>query len=177
METAVKVILSLFLILGCRPIEDQQTTSNTNRSKSSSYQDLYVRYFFNAEATYKDIVFQDASLWVKYFPDEESKCANWFAQYPCWTEKNLVTKETSLAPEDVKELIELIRDTNFMSLEDVYGGAASGQRFYAQTLIVKLGEKEKKVVYQSFPGSAQTPDAFKSVREKVVELVSRKLGL
>lgn len=64
-----------------------------------------------------------------------------------------------------------------MDLDDVYGGPATQQRFYARTLTVKLEGKEKKVVYQSFPGSAPAPVAFETVRDRTAYSARTRLAI
>ena len=142
----------------------------------SSTQPLYVSYFYTAEATYTKIEINQSKLIYTYFPQDvaQEKCKDWLVQAPCWKEEDLKTKEAILSDDEINGMIKLIEQTNFINLESSYGGAGPLQRYYSYKIFVKLGEKEKDVVYQSFPGASPEPEAFKEIKEKLLELVSDK---
>jgi len=76
---------------------------------------------------------------------------------------------------EIVYLVDLVMQTDFMGLKGVYGGATSHQRYYPHVLVVRLGGKEKRVVYQSFPGALPMPEAFRRVRDELFNLVDRKM--
>ncbi|MEW6379600.1 MAG: dockerin type I domain-containing protein [bacterium] len=144
---------------------------------------LSVTYGFTAEATYVNIRIDQAKLVYTYFEDTDQKCRYWVAQSPCWTQQDLTTMETPLSKDEVNGLIGLIYQTRFVDLEDTYGGAAPGQRYYPYTLSVRItqGEqpvqREKTVVYQSFPTSSPRPEAFQVIESRLLELVRQKFPM
>jgi hypothetical protein len=69
---------------------------------------------------------------------------------------------------EVKELIEL--SDEFMKLDNVYGGGR-----YRYTMFVRLGDKEKEVVYISSLHSSEMPVAFRKLKDKLFELANRVL--
>lgn len=144
--------------------------------KTSPQPQLYIQYLFTAEGTYQNIEINQSKLVYTYFPEEvaKEKCKQWTRQVPCWAEEDLKTKEAILSKDEINDLIGLINETGFMNLEENYGGSGGYQRYYPYILIVKIGEREKKVVYQSFPNASPMPEAFKKVRDKLLELVNEK---
>lgn len=140
---------------------------------------FYMSYYFTTEATYEKIEMNQSKLIYVYFPKEiaEEKCARWLQQAACWTEKDLRTKETTLTATEINDLIHLIDQTNFMSLESTYGGAEQYQRYYPYSLFVKIGEKEKEVIYQSFPDASPMPKAFEVIKDKLLELMNKKFSI
>ena len=148
-------------------LEEEQETNSQSQ--------LYMNYHFTAEAAYQDIKISQSKLIYTYFPEEvaKEKCAKWIKQVPCWAGEDLTTKETTLSEEEINELVSLIYQTNFMKLENTYGGATHGQKYYPERLSVRIGEKEKEVIYQSSWASPM-PEAFKKVKDKLFELVDVK---
>ena len=135
---------------------------------------LAIVYHFTAETTYENIEINQNKLTYTFFADTENKCAHWVAQNPCWTENDLQTKETNLTESEINALASLIRQTDFMKLGNTYGGAPEGERYYAYTLKVKLGDEAKEVVYQSFPGAGSKPEAFEKLEHHLHELIQAK---
>ncbi len=146
-------------------LEEEQETNSQSQ--------LYMNYHFTAEAAYQDIKISQSKLIYTYFEDVEGKCEGWVAQTPCWAGEDLTTKETTLSEKEINELVSLIDQTNFMKLENTYGGATHGQKYYPERLSVRIGEKEKEVIYQSSWASPM-PEAFKKVKDKLFELVDVK---
>jgi len=148
-------------------LEEEQETNSQSQ--------LYMGYHFTAEAIYQNIEINQSKLIYTYFPEEvaKEKCAKWIKQVPCWAGEDLTTKETTLSEEEINELVSLIYQTNFMKLENTYGGATHGQKYYPERLSVRIGEKEKEVIYQSSWASPM-PEAFKKVKDKLFELVDTK---
>jgi len=135
---------------------------------------LQVRYYFTAEATYEEIVVADERLEFIHFEDRERKCARWLQQSPCWTPADLTKEEASLSQEEIQDLLSLIRQSKFMDLEDYYGGAPAHRRYYAYLLRVELAGTAKEVTYQSYPDAPSPPEAFESVRKRLLELTRSK---
>ncbi len=133
-----------------------------------------LHFLFTAETTYENIEIHNSRLIYTFFEDVENKCAHWVYQTPCWTEADLKTKETGLSEGEINDLIDLIRQTGFMKLDNTYGGASPGQRFYSYNLTVQIGGEKKEVIYQSFPGADPMPEAFKGLIDKLYELVKGK---
>jgi len=146
------------------------------QQKIISYPQLYIRYHYTAEATYQDIEINKSKLIYTYFPEEiaKEKCAWGMIQSPCWTEKDLRIKEAILSEDEINDLISLINETDFMNLKSTYGRASQYQRYYPYKLFVKIGEKQKEVVYQSFPGASPMPEAFRKVKDKLFKLIDEK---
>ncbi len=135
---------------------------------------LTIDYLFTAEATYDKIQVRQSRLIHTYFEDADGKCTMWMAQVPCWTDQDLKTQETDLTEKEISDLIELIHQTSFMQLKNIYGGAPEGQRFYAYTLGVQLEDEKKEVLYQSFPESESMPEGFQRLSDRLHELVTQK---
>lgn len=133
-----------------------------------------LHFLFTAETTYESIEIDNSRLVYTFFEDVENKCAHWLYQSPCWTEADLKTRETSLSEGEINDLIDLIRQTSFMKLDNTYGGVSQGQRYYTYNLTVHLAEEKKEVIYQSFPGADPMPEAFKRLIDKLHELVKEK---
>lgn len=159
------LVVSFLSLAGC-----SNRTSNSETVQAL----LHIEYFFATEAAYDRIEIDQNRLTHTYFEDVENRCAQWIAQEPCWAEKDLRTKETDLTDHEISDLIDLIHQTGFMRLEKTYGGASDEQRFYPYTLMVRLGDKEREVLYQSYPGSTPMPEEFQHLAEKLHELVARK---
>lgn len=159
--------VSLLIIAGCSP---QTSTSEATQGP------LLIEYLFTAEATYDKIEIDQSRLIYTYFEDTENRCAQWIAQEPCWTEKDLKTRETNLTDREINDLIELIHQTGFLQLDKSYGGASERQRFYPYSLMVQLGNEKKEVTYQSYPGSTPAPEAFQILANKLHELIRKSFG-
>ncbi len=158
-------VISLLALMACsRPT----STSETIQSP------LLIEYFFTAETTYDKAEINQTRLIYTYFEDAENRCAQWIAQEPCWTEKDLKIKEADLTDKEMSDLIGLIHQTGFMQLEKTYGGASNTQRFYPYRLMVQLGTEKREVVYQSYPGSAPVPEAFQRLADRLHELIAKK---
>ncbi len=157
--------VSLLLLASCLPQFGRPQTTPSS---------LTIEYLFTAETTYEKIQVSQTRLVYTYFEDRNNKCAEWIAQSPCWADEDLKTQEADLTEEEVGDLIDLIRQTNFMQLKDIYGGAAEGQRYYAYTLMVQLGGKQKEVLYQSFPENEPRPEGFQRLSDRLHELVHQK---
>lgn len=162
-----------------RLVRPQSTTSpgsgvSRQAGKGSSAPTLQVRYFFTAEATYEEIAVADEKLEFIHFEDREHKCERWLQQSPCWTPADLTREEATLSKDEVQDLRNLIQESKFMNLESLYGGAPAQRRYYATLLRVELAGTAKEVTYQSFPDAAPPPEAFESVRKRLVELTRSK---
>ncbi len=143
----------LLVVVGC---SQKETTPST---------ELFLDYSFTAETVYQKIRIEHSNLIYTYFDDVEGECSQWLEQTPCWIGKDLTTREISLSPNEMDDLIDLIEQTGFLELEDVYGGAEPGQRHYSHRLYVRLGQREKEVVYQDFPDASPMPEAFSQVMD------------
>ncbi|MEW6125523.1 MAG: hypothetical protein AB1757_00555 [Acidobacteriota bacterium] len=154
-------LFSSFILAATKPIQKQHT-------------DVQARYFYSAETVYRLIEIDGLKLKVTTFKDADKKCQNWIEQRPCWTEKDLVTKETKLTKKDLTALTNLINQSEFLLLEKTYGGAPQGQRFYPETIRVKLGEVQHEVTYQSFPEAKPRPEAFIKVAKWLETIARRK---
>jgi len=140
--------------------------------EQSPISDLYLTYYYTAETLYNKIIISDSKITYTYF-DSSEKCEGFMAQEPCWNESDLLTKETMLSGNEINELIGLLNKTNFMEMDNIYGGASELQRFYPYTITAKIDGVENEVVYQSFPGATPMPEGFKKIKDKMFELVVR----
>jgi hypothetical protein len=154
-----------------------QALASTKPGIQKQHTDVHARFSYSAETVYRAIEVDGLKLKVTYFKDADKKCKNWIEQRPCWTEKDLTIKEARLTKRDLSDFTSLINQSGFLLLEKNYGGAKAGQRFYTETLNVKLGEVQHEVIYQSFPEAAPRPEAFKKVSQWLMGLVKRKLRL
>ena len=136
--------------------------------------DFIIDYYYTAEATYIDIEIKQSNLTYTYFEDTENKCAEWIKQSPCWNLSDLKTNTTQLTDDEINETINTIHNAGFMSLNDTYGVQDELQRYYTYTLSVTMGEKEKQVIFLSYPDGPTMPDAFITVRDYLVQLVNYK---
>ncbi len=151
--------------------------ASTKPKAQKQHTDIQARFFYSGETVYRAIEVDGLKLKVTYFKDADKKCQNWIEQRPCWTEKDLVTKEARLTKRDLTDFTNLINQSEFLLLGKTYGGAREGQRFYSETLKVKLGEVQQEVLYQSFPAAAPRPAAFIKVSQWLSNLAKRKLKI
>ena len=149
-------------------------TTSANPPRQKQHTDIHAPFFYSGETAYRAIELDGLKLKVTYFKDADKKCKNWVEQRPCWTEKDLLTKKARLTRRELSDFVNLINQSQFLLLEKTYGGAKAGQRFYSQTLKVKLGEVQKEVLYQSFPDAEPKPEAFKKVSGWLTSLVKRR---
>lgn len=175
-HTAVALVLFVFGSLNA-PVSARSRNLPAAQSEVNSPTDTYARYFFTAEAVYQDIVILNNNIKVTYFKDAEKKCAQWIEQRPCWTRADLLTREARLTKRELQTLRSLIKKTEFLMLDSVYGGAKDGQRHYTETVKVSLGFVAKEVKYQSFPEAAPRPAAFEKVKAQLLQLAKKKFGV
>lgn len=145
-------------------------SSGCSQKETSSDAELFLEYSFTAETIYQRIRIEHSDLLYTYFDDVEGECSQWLEQTPCWIEKDLTTREVHLSSSEMSDLIGLIEQTGFLKLEDTYGGAEPNQRHYSHRLFVRLGEREKEVIYQSFPDASPMPEAFSRVMDRLFDL-------
>jgi hypothetical protein len=134
-----------------------------------------VTYLFSAETAYERIEINQWRLAYTTFEDVDDRCAQWIEQSPCWSQADLRTREAPLSDGELRDLTDFIDQAGFLGLEDTYGGAQPGQRYYPHRLSVVMGATGREVVYQSYPGAPPMPDAFKAVMDRLYELVDAKL--
>jgi len=158
--------LALFFLTACL---SQQNGSSTTQPE------LSITYRFTAETVFEKIEINQNKLTYTYFEDIANKCAQWYYQYPCWTEKDLQTKEATLSTSDINDLIKFILQIKFIELANSYGNAPPEQRYYPYILKVKLKDIEKEVIYQSFPTAQPMPEAMEKLIEVLHELVKVKI--
>jgi hypothetical protein len=164
--TIISVLLGLFIFFqGCK----SKTISNEKK--------LNVDYLFTAESVYNRIEIKDKKLIYTYFEDITNKCAQWIQQSPCWSVEDLKSMETELTVLELDELEQIIEQSNFFSLDSIYGGASDGQRYYPYHLYVACENKSKNVMYQSFPGASNMPVAFSAIQEKLYKMINNKFNL
>jgi len=166
-KTKLLAALSLLILalVACSP----QTTPPVPRPS-----ELSASYHYTAEVKYEHIEIAQGILTYTRLGDLGDRCAQWLAQAPCWTEEDFVTSQVELPDSDIDSLIDLVRQSGFMALDDTYGGAES-TRYYAYTLTVKLGETEQTVVYESFPDADPMPDAQRQVIDRLYELIGQDI--
>ena len=170
-KPAIKIILIFLLLLiliSCYHTKDNVMEDNKG---------LYIRYRYTAEVVYQDVVVEDGKLKYTYFEDREGKCAHWIQQSPCWTMSDLGTVEAELSGEEIQKLVDLLDEVKVFEMDSTYGGAGEGQRFYPYTLEVKEGEKEKRIVYQSFPGEGEMPEGFEKILSELKGLLKEQFDL
>jgi hypothetical protein len=132
---------------------------------------LSVTYVFSAETVYERIEIKDARLIYTTFADPTNRCAQSMGQAPCWTEADLMTQEATLSPGEKQRLRELLAQSDFWALAATYGGALPGQRFYPHHLAVRLGARQKAIIYQSYPAAPPMPTPFQQVVDQLYALV------
>jgi hypothetical protein len=168
MKTLTQVFLLAFGLL-LITISAQALTG-----KQKPHTDIHARYFYSAETVYREIVIDGLTLKLTYFNDADTKCQNWIAQSPCWTQQDLQTRVAKLSQKEVNDFVNLINQSEFLLLEKTYGGAREGQRYYTETVKVKLGEVQQEVRYQSFPQASPRPPAFTKITHWLSSMVKKK---
>lgn len=140
LQTLVLILGFLLLISPCIAL--------TSAPKLS----FHLSYHYSSELAYETIEIQNAKLFYTYLPPEIAKKRgeNPIEQRAYWTQADLKTRVTVLSQAEIKDLKKLITQTGFMKLKETYGGAKKEQRYYPDTLEIKTGNLERKVVYQSF---------------------------
>ncbi|OQX13183.1 MAG: hypothetical protein BWK73_13025 [Thiothrix lacustris] len=129
-----------------------------------------LRFRATGESFYTEITLANGILSYTYFEDTAGRCAQWVKSTPCWQDSDLKTISLALPPEDLDNLYAVIKESGALALKrDTFGGAKAGQRHYPQTLDIMLDGKEKKLVYQSFPGSSPKPEAFARLETVLLE--------
>ncbi|MBU0654226.1 MAG: hypothetical protein KJ914_03735 [Gammaproteobacteria bacterium] len=131
---------------------------------------LYLRFLATGESFYTEITLENGILSYTYFIDEQKRCEKWVKSTPCWQESDLKTISLALPEEDLDNLYTVAKESGIFKIKpDKVGGAKQGQRYYAQNLEVRIDGKEKKLTYQSFPGSSKKPEAFHRLETALVE--------
>lgn len=171
----------LFLCIGCNggalpllvPSTALPTTPSSTPSTPATAR-LAVTYFFSAETVYEKLEIRDSRLSYTTFADKEQRCARSMVQAPCWREEDLTTRAAMLSSNEEQALSDLLAQGGFWGLEDTYGALQPEQRFYPYRLTVRLGAKEKEVVYQSAPEATPMPAALRQVLDQLEALVNTK---
>ncbi|MBI3649508.1 MAG: hypothetical protein HY231_00485 [Acidobacteria bacterium] len=153
------------------------TSAAPHSTKPKQHTNIHARYVYAAETVYRDIIIEGLTLKLTYFQDADNRCQNWLEQRPCWTPKDLRVREAQLSKKDLRAFVKLLNQSGFLSLERTYGGAGAGQRYYSETLNVKLGEVQHQVIYQSFPAASPPPQAFTKVARWLSNLVKKTFKL
>ena len=131
---------------------------------------LYLRYLSTGESFYTEIKLEQGILYRTQFQDTDNRCAQWVKSTPCWTEDDLKTSSIPLSREDIDNLYAVIGESGIFDIQETQlGGAKKGQRYYAQRLEIHMGEVEKHLIYQSFPGATAKPEAFKRMETALLE--------
>lgn len=132
--------------------------------------DFYIKYNFTAETIYEKIEIENLKIKVTYADEacvqNNAKNANPIVSEPLWRDC-LREKETTLSEDEIQRISSLIEQSNFMSIDSVYGDRERSRAFPYQ-IKIKLGETEKEVTYRSTPEAPPMPDAFKQVRERLL---------
>ncbi|MBJ6610157.1 MAG: hypothetical protein JG718_07340 [Candidatus Thiothrix moscowensis] len=143
------------------PSFTQQTTPD---------RELYLRFLATGESFYSEITLENGILSYTYFANSNNRCAKWVQSSPCWRESDLKTISMALPKEDLDNLYAVANESGIFGIKaDKIGGAKAGQRYYAQHVEARVDGKEKHLIYQSFPGSAQKPEAFHRIETALVE--------
>lgn len=79
-----------------------------------------------------------------------------------------IDQKAAVSPEAVKRLLALIESAGFFDLKGEYGGAAN-RRYYGHTITVKVGAREKKVIYRSRPDAEPAPEGFAKVERRILD--------
>ncbi|MFC1645988.1 hypothetical protein ACFL2Y_02285 [Candidatus Omnitrophota bacterium] len=167
--TEVKLVID---DLGALPNAEAKINGFLEKHKEA----FSISYFFSAEASYNKIEIDKSKLIHTYFEDSSGKCDTWVRSEPCWTWDDLSTEKTDLTEDQINDLLSLIEQAGFMNLDTTHGGAGENQRYYTHKISVVIGEQEKRVFYQSFPGASVMPEAFKKVKNKLSQLVNEKFS-
>ena len=131
---------------------------------------LYLRYLTSGESFYSEIKLEQGILYHTQFQDTDNRCAQWVKSSPCWTEDDLKTTSMALSREDIDNLYDVIGESGIFDIQETQiGGAKKGQRYYAQRLEIHMGEVEKHLIYQSFPGATPKPEAFQRMETALQE--------
>lgn len=171
--TEIRLVIEDFKAL---PNAETQIFGYLKGTQTKLPSEFSISYYFSAELIYKKIEISQLQFSYTYFEDRDGKCETWFRQEPCWGAEDLRTRKAILSEGEANGLLSLIKQTGFMKLETTYGGAGEHQRYYPHKISVKIGEDEKRVSYQSFPGASAMPEAFKKVKDKLFELVRKKFN-
>ncbi len=171
------ILLTRILILAIITINFIICSKPKQKVQNQPTSEFYIKYYFTAECAHHKIIINQSKLIYTYFEDVTGKCKCWVANIACWTEEELKTKETILPNDEINNLINLIKQTNFMSLDTSIGRTDRWGRYYPYELSVKIGRKDKRVIYYSGSSPYPMPEAFKKIKEKLFELVKEKLEL
>ena len=155
------VLIGLLATLACSACHPAPALRAPNATAASS--ELFVHYFYSAEAVYERIEIHGSQLRITRFEDPEGRCAQFVAQVPCWREQDLTTRRADLSDSQCQALREGIEEAGFWALDDIYGNARPDQRSYPYQLEIHVGERKKTVVYQSYPGAPVMPAALRAV--------------
>lgn len=155
------VIVVIIFVAGC-----VQQTSKQDK-------ELSVSYHYTSEGSYYDVKIESSKITYTHTDYEKIKerCAQWFAQYPCWTQQDLITDEAQLTKQEITDLRNLIEETKIMQLENYYG-PEQGARCYPH--ILKIQEKE--INYCSGLNGPNEPEAFQLVSKQVQDIVTQKFS-
>jgi len=101
---------------------------------------------------------------IHHYPEDQPMVAT-----PDSISTQQMMKDVVLSKEQVGKLKQTVEESGFMELNDTYG-APEEQRYYPYNLKVKIGEREKEVLFPSTPSFESEPEAFKKVKEFLFSL-------
>jgi len=132
---------------------------------------------FTAEATYDSIELRAGVVSRTDFFDLEGRCAQWYAQSPCWRPEDLLTRSAPVPRAELEAFARAVRESGFLALPETTGGDPGDGRYYPYTLTVSVDGRTKSVLHRSFPGGDAPPPAFDRVWEALHALAQRAIPL
>ena len=148
-------ILILMLVAGCAPGQKSTTI------KIGSSNEFYVKYHYSSKVD--NVVIEIKNNKLNSTHVNENKLSAHWDQNPSWTKGDLDTIEKNLTNNEVEELKNLIKNSNFFKLNNIEGVKKKGQQYESSTLTIKLDGKIKTVEYRDNPSGPEMPKSFDKI--------------
>ena len=134
---------------------------NSSEAGDDNPVEFFAGYYYESDTYHTEILVTNNHLKVVHV-DEQKLDKHW-DENPHWTEDDLVTREKDIADDEIEELKNTIRNSDFFELKDVVGVAEEGFEYEASTLTVTFEGKTKTVEYRYREGGPDMPEAFDKI--------------
>lgn len=128
-------------------------------------------YFHTTESSYEEVSIKNGRITYTYFKGVKVNSSNG------WNQNELTKKDTLLSNADVDSLRKFVAKTGFMKLDTVVGNPASTDKYYTFVLMFNIDGKKRTVHFNSIPGGALMPDAFRKSRDALMMLARKRTGV
>lgn len=164
-------LLILGLLLGCIYLQ--------NPVSKEEIESFSITYDHNSEKEYKSLkILGTGYLDLTFLPIDtlnSDACQKPDLNTNCYR-INYDLANTWYYPSETEivTLINQIKDSGFMDYDLIDSNyILNGGKYYAYTITIKLKDKEKTLIYKSYPGAEKKPEQFKKVEELLISLINK----